>query len=562
MKISCRICFVVLLLMLLMLVSCSQSVDSDVEEDAPILQDEEFVLEVNKQKNMDMDGNGEEDLFVLKTDDAGEFFYLWNENRQVLSEMARIVLREEFRVLRFAEQVFLVLYAENGSEEYGMMVYRVEEMGAEYLGMTQSNQDYFPMDILAIEGSQITMDTEVDTLKRILPVSFLPREDSKDESLDYLGLPIYSIQSGWGEPDAEEETQDGYLLSYEEEQVDFFAKENRIERICIHSGSVLGFNIGEDIKERPTIWEELALYERYQRILLPAGSEEIVSFDWEQYYVECFLMQEGSLTRLQKVCIWASELYEARLREEHILLDRFGDLLYINSPSSHEILLQSDVYQDMVILWYEREMGIILIKAEQEQDRMGVYRYDLENRSVKVLAESILDASYADGLLEVTLMDDRKQFFNQAGEDITQEVMAPNVEEMEPQFFVEDDTLYYTPSELRKQVILFELSSYLERPNYSRFLETFETTWDVGFLQFYYPGEGNEYWLYSFLPEERTLRFIHSGVKNHRLLSKAGEPKLMVLTEEDGQDVIYRYGVDGTNEGLGDWQGNLLETKE
>ncbi len=551
------------MLCLLLSVGCSG------EEEAVDIPPDEPVIEVPGQQmlifgmatDVDLNLDGEiETLLVYGDVEEGasvNVTYLVDEQSQEsVSELPgweRAQFGDEYRVIPDTKEALLAIYV-TSEEQNEVFFYGMDSsMNFFYKGRIEGEETFTELGDIEIAGTKVRFGELTFEMDSTLPNVPLMYQD-KNEALDYLDLPVYSIISGYGEPDMEEMVGTEKKLTYMARDLELFMEEDKIKRICTASGSLLDIEVGQAFLEEN--WRE---NERYALLELATSAEEykIARFDQDKYFVECTLKVTEQGLEVAAVCVSLSELHQARLYEEHVLVDRFGDLLFAeNEESWSKLLGVNGGWTQIQILGYERENAVLFFQA-QKDGVIGVYHYNLLGEQVSLLAEDPQSAEFSGGLLSVTLADGRK-YFDLGGMNVTAEIMGPQEEETVVEFYVQSDTLFYLPTAVEDYVVLNDLSQYLER-EYDRYEASFDSELELGYLEAYIETGDQEYNLFLFLASEAKLMSLQEKVSAHVNKQVDGELR-MVLTLMNDEGQIYEcYDLEGAFLGLCDQSGNSLE---
>jgi hypothetical protein len=457
---------ILIIFCLLLIAGCNAGKEEvAIPEEEPVVEEEgQLMLTLGMDHELDLDLDGEQEKLTVHHNEvtgasANVSYFVDEQLQESVSELQgleRTILFAEYQVIQNEAKLVLALYVD-GKQEREVYFYVIrEDMTFTYLGRITGEVDFFDMGGIELLDNQVSLDGRNFDLDPTFPDIPL-MDQNKDEALDYLALPVYSIISGYGEPDMEEMVGSEKKLAYIDRDIEIFLEQDKIKRICTASGSLLDIEIGKAFLE-----EDWRANERYALLELATSAEEykMARFDFDKYFVECTLKMTEQGMEVAALCVSLSELDQARLYEEHVLVDRFGDLLFAETEGSWSKLFgASDGWTQVEILGYERENAVLFFQA-QKSGVIGVYYYNLLGEQLILLAEEPQTAAFSGGLLSVSLIDGRK-YFDLGGLDVTTEIMGPEEDVITVEFYVQSDTLFYLPTDVKDYVVLKELSQFL-----------------------------------------------------------------------------------------------------
>lgn len=551
-----------IMLCLLLAVGCSggeEVVEAPREEQA-VEEIGQLVLPLGIDQELDLDLDGEQETLVVHHNEvrgasANVRYFVEAQLHERVSELPGLeltILIKDCRVIPDETQPVLVLYVA-GKQENEVFFYALDEdMLFNYLGKIAGELDFFDMGDIELLDNQVSFDGMIFDLDNDLPSVPMMYQD-KDEALDYLDLPVYSIRSGFGNPDLEEQDGTETKLTYLERDLEVFLEDDKITRICTSSGSLMGIDVMQ-----PFIEEDWNANQRYELLDLETSAVDykVARFDLDKHYMECTLEAKDQNLIVISVCVSLSELYQARVYEEHVLVDRFGNLVFAKNEATWTELLSSvDGWVDLTVLGYERENAVLFFQAIKNGS-VAVYHYNLLDDQINKLVDNPVSAEFSGGMLTVYLTDVRK-YFDLGGMDVTEEIMGPSEEEVNVEFYVQSDTLFYFPGQTEDYTVLKDLTEYLEK-DHEAYETIFDKTHGLGFLEAYKDKRNRSYDLYLFLADEGQLKLLQEEVRRYAFEIINGQQLLLLMLEDDEQEYAC-YDLSGTFLGYCDQTGQFVE---
>lgn len=552
-----------ILFCLLLAVGCSggEEVVEEPQEEPVVEEIGQLVLPLGIDHELDLDLDGEQETLTVQHNEvrgasANVSHFVEAQLQESVSELSGLeltILIKDYRVIPDETQPVLVLYV-GGKQENEVFFYALDEdMLFTYLGKIAGEEEFFELGEIELHGNHVDFGGKHFEMDSSLPSVPLMYQD-KNEALDYLDLPVYSIRSGFGNPDVEEQVGTEEKLTYLERDLVVFLEGDKINRICTSSGSLLDIEVDDLFLE-----EEWQQNERYELLELATSAEDykVARFDLDKYFVECTLWVTETGMEVTSLCVSLSELYQARLYEEHVLVDRFGNLIFAENEDSWRELLGTETgWSELLVLGYERENAVIFFQG-QKDGSLGVYHYNLLSDQVTLLVGSPESAEFSGGLLSVSVMGGRR-YFDLGGLDVTEEIMGPSLEETEVEFYVQSDTLFYLPAVVEDYLVLKDLNQSLRR-GYEDYKTSFDTELDLGYLEAYAQTGDQVHDLYLFLPGAAQLKFVREDVSSRMLQSVGGELRLVLTLPADDGPAYECYDLSGAFLGLCDQSGNVLK---
>lgn len=522
------------------------------EQDASQLEsinevEEEKIYEFGTKFESDLNLDGKTQSITVYKEEAGvsvKVEYLVDsqarESISRLTELDGMLMNEKYRFIQGVPEPILAIYAKNGDEEENQIYfYTIEEdMEFHYKGKIVVEDDFMELGKTEFLENAVILDGKS---YEIVEVYKAPRVSTKerDEVLDYLGMTAQSIVLELGEADFIGQSGLDDSWAYVEEGLEIKIAQDEIVKVCITSGRVLGIEVNQEYLEGQ--WED---YERYALTKLLTSSNDYLEaqFDYEKYFLEIHLKKDNTNMKVVSICVSLSELYQARIAEEHVVVDRFGNLLFAENEDSWSIELEKENgWMDINIIGYERENAVLFFQADR-MGAVGVYHYDLLKKEVTLLRENPETVDFSGGVLSIYSQGERR-YFDLGGEDVTDEIMGVNKKEIQVEFYIQSDTLFYLPQNIEDYTILKNLSQLLEN-KYSRIETYFDAESNRGFLSAF-KDEDEMYDLYLFNPSLGQIKLLGLDIIDYKVTTVNGEKRLALTMDGATHSITKCYDVDG-----------------
>ncbi len=436
------------------------------------------------------------------------------ESISKLSELDGMLVAEKYRLVQGNPKPLLAIYATDRDGERNQVIfYKLDEkMVFQYMGKIVDEDNFIELGEIKIIEDTVVFGSKSYEMADIM-LDRVTSTTDKDKFLEYLGQPAYSIVSELGQADTVDKSLSEESWSYLDEGLELQILQGDIVGTIITSGRILGIEVNQEFSEEK--WEN---YDRYALETLSTSSNRylVAHFDYGKYFVELHLLEENNSKKIVSIGVSLSELYQARLKEDHVVVDRFGNLLFAENKDSWSAQLKKeDGWLQIKILGYERENAVLFFQAKRV-GVVGVYHYDLLKQKATLLMENPESVEFSGGTLRVSTTGERR-YFDLGGIDVTDKIMGIDEDDIQVEFYIQSDTLFYLPENTRDYLVLKNLSQLLE-DEYIRIETSFDPETNRGFLSAFKETKDELYDLYVFYPELSQIKLLDSGILAHEVI--------------------------------------------